>query len=438
MQEKLLKKLFEFASIAPMDALRIIFMVLAVMPTVVFAGTSGPTPIPPPPAFQISTSVLTLCRGVENNIPILVTNPGAWPMTSLQLGILSSRNIYVIGNGTVNQATIPANGSTTVSLPLFVSLNTSNLVSVGISVNYNYYTLYSDSEVRNASFGVETCPSPLSVQTSPVVTSGRIDNLTLNITNTGNRTLNSVSLSISIPPQDAATLTHQPIQIGTMLPGATTQVIERAFVFRNASQSFPLNVSIQLYNGTSPVQILDTFPLLSAGTINMSASSVTLSPTTPTAGSIFSVSLILTDIGTTGASAVTVTPLSPAGIASYGSNSVFVGDMSVDTQVPVTMTFSSSTSLKSGVYTIPVRISYLNNLRNNVSSNVSVLVTLGSGSLSNFTRNGTAVRFTRSGGSNPLVSVFAVLVVAIVLVIAYIKRKGIRKWIAQHRAHAGK
>ena len=175
-------------------------------------------------------------------------------MTSLQLGLIASKNIYAIGNGTVNSANVSANGIVTMHLPIFVSLNTSSLVSVGITVNYNYLTLYSDSEVRNMSFGVQSCPSPLSVQTSPVVTSGRIEKLALNLTNVGNKTLGDISLRVSMPSQDAAILTGQPVQVGTLVPGAKLQVNESVFMYRNASQSFPLNVSVNMYNGTSPVQ----------------------------------------------------------------------------------------------------------------------------------------------------------------------------------------
>ena len=414
------------------DMLKVLLLLVAIAPAVALATTSGPAPIPPAPAFQISAATLTLCRGVVNTVPIVVSNPGSQPMTSLQLGLVSSRNIYVIGNGTVNQANVPNNGMTTVDLPVFVSLNTSSLVSVGISVSYNYYTLYSDSEIRNISFGVETCPSPLSIQTNPVVTSGRIGNITLNLTNVGKTALNAILLQVSLPSQAAAILSHQPIQVGTMEPGATAQVKERVFIFRNASQTFPLNVSVYMYNGTSPVELLDTIPLLSSGVINITSSSVTVSPARPTVGSIFSVSLILTDIGTAGASAVTATPVPPSGIAAYGSSSVFVGDMEVDTQVPVTMTLRANASLKSGSYTVPVRINYLNNFRENISTTILVPVTLGAALPSNFTKTGA---YGRSGGSGfPLLPAVAV-VLAIALALWYANRKGmLKQWIHKSKS----
>ncbi len=423
------------------DILKIMLLFAALAPTVVLATTSGPTPIPPPPAFQISTSTLTLCRGIQNNIKVLVTNPGATNMTSLQVGLVASRNVYAIGNGTVNEATIPANGSISVNLPIFVSLNTSNLVSAGVTVNYNYFELYSDSEIRNVSFGVETCPSQLLVQTNQIITSGQVENITLNLTNVGNTTLSAISLQMSIPSVDAAILTTQPISVGSLSAGQTKSVKEKTFVFSDAAQTFPLNVSLELYKGTNPVQILDTFPTLSIGIINMTGSSITFSPSSPTTGSIFSVSMILTDTGTTGATAVTVTPEPPGGITVYGTGSNFVGDMSVDTQVPVTMTLIANASLKKGTYTIPVVISYLNALRQTINTTINIPVTLTSSlSARNFSSASGAVAVSANGTryytggrsrGGGLITIVVVIVIVVVLVIVYLKRSSIRKLLGR-------
>ncbi len=406
-----------------------------------FAGTSGPSPVPPAPAFQLSTNALVLCKGVVNVIPITVSNPGSASITSLQIGLIASKSAYAIGNGTVNSANVSANSVTTVHLPIFISLNASSLISVGVTVNYNYLALYSDGEIRNMSFEVESCPSPLSVQTSSVVTSGRIEKITLDLTNVGSIALNTMSMKISLPPQDAAILTAQPIQIGALASGANAKINESVFIYRNASQSFPLNVSVNMYNGTSPVQILDTIPLLSHGIINMTPSSITLSPTSPTSGSIFSVSFILTDVGTSGASAVTVTPMPPKGITPYGASSVFVGDMSVDTQTPVTVTLLANTSMASGTYNVPVRIDYLDSLRDSQNAIIDVPVAItGSAAGLNTSRAGysrTAVSsatgntiYVRRASSTSIVVLVLLLAVIAVLAFLYLRERKARK---QHK-----
>ncbi len=353
--------------------LLLLFCMIAA-PVTAFAATSGPSPIPPPPNFQLSTNVTTLCKGLVNNVPISIRTPvGASTMQDVELSITSTRSAYTVGNGTVSAVNITANLTKTVNMPVFVSLNASSLISTGIAINYQYLTLYSDSEVRNISFGVETCPTPLTISILPkVLISGKIENITLNLTNNGKTALNYISMHASVPNMDGTFLGIQPIQVRTIAPRNSVNLGESVFIYSNASQSFPMNFSISLYNGTQIEQIAYNPIVLSSGIINITPSSVTISPQKPTAGGIFSISLVLTDVGTAGASTVTVTPLPTAGFEAYGSNSTFVGDMQADVQTPVTLTLTSLTSLKAGNYVIPVRINYLNNLRQNlVSSPVS-------------------------------------------------------------------
>ncbi|MDE1870847.1 MAG: hypothetical protein KGI06_01250 [Candidatus Micrarchaeota archaeon] len=409
-------------------------MVLAVMLTVgfAFAGTSGPAPIPPPPNFQISTNVITLCKGMLNSVPISIKTPkGAAVMENVQLSLTNSRYAYTVGNGTVSAVNVTANATKTVPLMVFVSLNATPLISTGMSINYQYLTLYTDTEVRNISFGTETCATPLLVSVSPgILTAGRIQNVTLNFTNTGNTVLNYLSIHASLPGADGTFLGLQPIQISSIAPKGSASIKEEIYVFNNASQSFPINMSVNFYNVSSLVQMSVNPIMLSSGLINITPSSTTLSPPTPASGSIFSISFVLTNVGTTKASAVTATALAPKGFSSYGTNSTFVGDMAVDTQTPVTLTLISQGSLAAGNYTIPVRVNYLNNLRQNLSTTIYVPVEITKVLSSNSLSNG---RQGRSGGGSSLVFLALIIIVIAVLVLFLMERGKHKKLKEEHR-----
>ena len=131
---------------------------------------------------------------------------------------------------------------------------------------------------------------------------------------------------------------------------------------------------------------------------------------------------------TAGASAVTATPLPPSGITNYASNSTFVGDMAVDTQVPVTMTLRANASLKSGSYKIPVRINYLNNFRENLSTTIIVPVTIGTLTM-NAIRVGTGTYSGRYAGGSGIFSLIAVIVVLVILavVVFFAWKRGLLK-----------
>jgi uncharacterized membrane protein len=389
------------------------------MATLSFAGTSGPSPIPAPPNFQISTNAITLCKGIINTVPISIKTPvGAAKMQAVQISITNSRYAYTVGNGTVSAVNVSPNVTNTVPLLIFVSLNSTPLISVGTAINYQYLSLYSDSEVRNISFGVETCPSALSVTVSPgILTSDKIENISLGFTNTGNTTLNYLSIHSSIPSIDGTFLGSQPIQIASIAPKSSVQVSQRVFIYKNATQSFPINLSISLYNGTSLEQLSYNPIALSTGIINITPSSVTISPQTPTSGSIFSVSFVLTDIGTSSASAVTATALVPQGFEPYGSRSVFVGDMQVDSQTPVTITLTANSMLKGGSYNIPVEINYLNSLRQNLSTTIMVPVQIVATAGTFNALSGAARSYSRTGSTGGFLAIPIIMAIVIIILL---------------------
>lgn len=393
-----------------------------------FAGLNGPSPIPNPPNFYISSNAVGVCRGQVNYIPITVVNKGSATspnaqMQNVQLSAVNTKSIYSVKNSTVTIGNLGVNSSSTVYLPVFVAANASSLISAGISINYYYFSLYSDSETRNMSFGVQTCAMQLSVAAHPeVVVAGLIQNITLDLTNLGNTTLSSLSIHAAVPGQDASILTNQPTQISSIPPKGTASVNENVFVYRNASLSFPINLSISLYNGTNLQQISDSLSLLSAGIINITPSSITLSPQNPTPGSIFSISFVLTDVGTAGASAVYATALNTGGFVPYGSNSVFVGDMQVDTQTPVTLTLTAQSSVKSGTYIIPIKLSYLNGLRQNLTSTIDVPVSIVAAAATSNT-----ISTYRHSSSGIGLLVLVLVIVAIVLAVLFLRERKKRK-----------
>jgi hypothetical protein len=423
------------------QSLILLLFAAVVIPSLVFATTTGPSPVPNPPAFQVSTNAITLCKGVVNNVPLLVQNlgksNGSITMESVQLGLASSKIIVEVANGSTSLLTLPPNTVVDLNMPIFVSLNASSLISAGVTVNFNYLNYYSDSEVRNVSFGAESCPSQLNVSLSQkVITSGKISNVTFNLNNTGATQLNDVSFSAKLPTQDGEVLSTQPILVGSIPAFGSTTVRESLFVNSNASETFPVNLSISLYNGTSFEQLAPSIAALSSGIINMSATGITLSPSAPTPGSIFSISFILTDLGTVGASAVTATVTPPAGLTVFGSNSVFIGNMQVDSQTPVTLTLSASSS--AGNYTVPIMITYLNNLRQQETARISVPVDIASGALSSngisstggrtyTSANGTTVYQKRSAGGGILILILLIAVIVLAVLLFRERKKHTKK-----------
>lgn len=415
-----------------------IALVLMALPsTAAFAGLNGPTPIPNPPNFFITSSLASVCKGQINNIPITVLNAGGSStvgaanisgatMFNVELSVTNAKSVFAIKNSTISAGAINVTHTNTVNVPVFVSANASTIVPMEFNINYYFYSIYSDSESRNLTFGTKVCPQPLSVAITPgSVSAGVIDNVTLNFTNSGKTPLNSINAYVSLPTADASWLGTLPVSVPSVPAGQSVLIPARMYVYRNASQSFYANITSTFYNGTSLGQYTVSQSLLSSGAISLTPSSFTISPTTPMPGSTFSISFVLTNIGTSTAGAVTVSPEALSGFSAFGgTNSVFVGDISADSQIPVTVTLVAGNTTKAGSYNIPLKVNYLNGLRQNESVQVSVPVSIGrsafgfnsvAGANGQFTvsRNGTTYTY-RSGTSSGGYVIVIILVIAVV------------------------
>ncbi len=399
--------------------------------SVVFAGTSGPSPVPPPPSFTITSPTPVLCRGMVNYIPFTITNNGypntngkAPPMQNIELSLVATKGLYAAGNGIAPVSNINPNAAAIATLPIFVGANASAFVPTSVQIIYYYDALYSDTELRNISFTTQQCPLPLSLDISPyILTSGTIENITLTLRNNGTAQLDNVSVKLSVPNSGGALLTSQPVQIKSIAPNSTISLNERLYVAENQSdQSTPLNVTVNFYNGNQLEQISSTHTLLASGIINMTASGFTTSPSVISPPGVFSVSFILTNIGTSGATAVMVTPLPPKGFTVYGSNSTFVGSVGINAQTPVTVSFITSNAVRSGEYTIPIKISYLNNLRQNITKWANTTVSVGAPSALNGTRVA-QFRTSSPGGGSGIIILVLIIIIAALAFLLYSERK---------------
>ncbi len=421
----------------------LILSLLSSMPFA-FAGVSTSS-APIPPNFHISSSPMDLCRGQINYIPVTVTNVGISPlfniggyslngptMQNIQLSIAASKSGYSFGNGTVSAQDLNATNSTEVMLPFFLDANASSVISLGVAINYYFDIFYSDSETRNLTFATQTCGSPLSISVSPLaLTTATRQNLSFNFTNNGAYQISNISMKVSASGGDLAWLDGSaPIEIASLAPHTSLIINKSVFVSFNASQFFPLNVSANFYNGTKLGQVYNNIMLLSSGVINLTPSSMTISPVAVSPGGIFSVSFVLTNFGTESATTATVTASQPEGISPFGSNSVFVGTISQGGQVPVTLSFTVSNHTAPGEYEIPIKVDYLNSLRSSLSTevnNVSINV-IGSQQFNSSSHNSSSPviirRSAAAGGSTSggiLVPVLAIT--TIVFFVLYIMER---------------
>jgi uncharacterized membrane protein len=420
-----------------MRAIKLLVIIMALTP-LAFAGVSGPLSVAPPPNFYINSSAVSVCKGQINYIPITVYNFGAIgsyygepsskgpSMQDVQLSISNGKSLYQIQSNATEIASLAPGANATIYIPVFVAANTSAVITAPVSINYYYLVQYSDSEQKNLTFGTLLCPSSLGIQVGPkVITAGKIENITINFTNSGATSINNISLNLKFPAQYTSLLTTQPIKIATVAPYSKVSLNASLYVGQNISISVPINLTATFYNGTSLEQIANSLTLLSTGVISLSSSSLAISPAVPTSGSIFSISFVLTNTGTSSASGVTATAIVPKGFVPFGSNSVFVGTITASGQTPVTVTLTALNGTKSGTYKIPIKINYLDSLRDNLSTETNVSVVLAPSAFN--TSTAAAFKKRSSGGGSLIVEGVLVVVIIVLGVLLFKERKGRHK-----------
>ncbi|MEM3839229.1 MAG: hypothetical protein QXF01_01480 [Candidatus Micrarchaeaceae archaeon] len=399
----------------------LVMLAMALFASAIYAGTGGPSPVPPPPGYNLTVNATVLCKGETNYVPVTIANHGTGQIGSMQYTLLGLSPTKGLLASAIDVGTVPPNSTRTYMFPIFVDSNASLYIPAGITINYYYYSIYTNSEVSNVSFTTRDCVQPISAYFSPrIITSGAIDNLTINVTNAGTLQLRNLSIYINVPSADAAVLGTNPIIINSIAPHSSVLLSQSLYVSRNASQDFQANLTIDYYNGTSLSQFSNSTQLLTVGIINITSSGLTLSPPVPSPGSIFSISLVLTNTGTSAASAVAASAAQTQGFSSYGSNSVFVGSIGADSQVPVTLTLVASPSLRSGLYKVPIRINYLNSLRQNISEEIPVSVQLAAANAFNATYQN-AQKYHASGGG--FIVIILLVIIVVLLALYYRERK---------------
>jgi hypothetical protein len=156
--------------------------------------------------------------------------------------------------------------------------------------------------------------------------------------------------------------------------------------------------------------------------IDIKVTDFSVIPEQITPGRIFSITGTITNIGTITASAVTATPHLPEGFIMFGSRSVFIGDMQVNTPTTFTLSIQATNATKPNSYQIPVELSYNDNLRNPLSTTLSVPVDIQEKTTTTTTTTGT----TTSSWGIMSISPY-IIVAAIALATGYLIGKRVKK-----------
>jgi len=369
-----------------------------------------------------------ITAGKVTNVTIEVSNSGTGTISNIGTTVSSSSGVSFLSQPQDISSLAPGQ-SKNVSLSIYIAPSQAGNSQTGSSVILNmdthYISPYGHNTTLSSQLGLfASAPSGSSVLVSvpnQTLLSGKIVDTNLMISNQGSDPITNISVVLTPESPLSIVGSDNLNTISEILPGENASLPISLYVQSSSSAVATLDIALNYVTDNQQESISRSISFLNPGNINLTIVSTTISPSSPSIGGIFSITSTLNNVGASSATAASVTPLPPKGIKVLGTNTSFLGSIPIDTPTAFTVSFTVSSSAKAGAYTVPVRLSYLNNLNQvknetfyyNVSVGGSSLSSTGGSQVVVTNGNGTTT-FHRKSGSGGL----AILAVVVIIIVA--------------------
>ncbi len=373
----------------------------------------------------------TLVAGQINEISFLIKNTGSGYAYAIKPSISSSSDVSAQANSTSTEIqSLAPNQTSSIELPVYVSAGASSQ-AIPISLDLNYINPYGEnvSIPETLDMYAITPPSTLQISFPESITEGEPISANIMLSNSGSSPMTNMSVQLN-PSSPLDIIGSDGYYTLSAIPAHGNVIIPvELYVASSSSTTASMGIDISyVFDGESQSSSR-TLDFLTPGYINVTETDTTLLPAAPTIGGIFSVTGTLLNVGTTSATALSMTPVPPTGIEILGSNSTFLGTVSTDSPTAFTLSFESSPKLKPGTYKIPIILTYTNNLDLKQSSEIYLNATIGA-STSAFNAsagfNSSAYakyRVKKSGGYTTIIIAVIIIIIAVAGSGLYIRKK---------------
>jgi hypothetical protein len=345
--------------------------------------------------INISISTTMINPGI-NNLTLYVINNGNSPISNVTLYIVPAPPIALVNSdGKYYIDRLDRGASWSTNIAVFISRVAAMPQQVYSTANLKISLTYYDAagtlrtETRDIYLIIYIPPivSPISVNIEPqVLVTGKINDATIYVKNVGHKDIENLQVAVSTIGGQISLIGGSSAQISRLSPGASLEIPTQIYVPPAASPSATILVDINYYIEGTLFHETRAVGMVSRGIIDIKVTDFTTIPERPSPGQIFSVTVTLTNMGTITASAVTATPVQTQNIRVFGSRSIFIGDMQVNSPTAFTVTLITSNNTSPGRYEIPIQLTYYDNLRTLYTVNISIPVLIGGGQQATVTR----------------------------------------------------
>lgn len=417
--------------------------------------------------LDLTTENKPLTPKAANTVDFTISNKGSSPATGAVLTILSIGNdstrssrdtsastvtlqsaqteVVNLGNNTFNIGTIPANGSIKFSTQIFPEAASGSSVQ-NISMQIVYGNSYGYKQTELLTTGLVVAPKPsespiiVSVDTQheqPVVTAGTVENIKFEITNSGNKDITDLLVTLSGESTDMKIMGKSKWVLDDLAPGETKEIFTDVFAATsliNNPSSFNLDLNY-ISDGESAVETSNVGVFV-AGKIDLALYDLQVNNV---GGSLYLVGSILNQGSTTGKFANIELTSYPNVIPQTNSTQVegsriprpdnqtqtiapqYLGDLTDDSSIPFSIPLPFS-SIPPGEYPFSFKLTYADDLRN--SHEIVFDETVKVSKIQNQFPQGPRQGQSNGGFLSPeLIVIIIVVVVAISIGVGLVKRK---------------
>jgi uncharacterized repeat protein (TIGR01451 family) len=329
--------------------------------------------------FKISCDKVYLKVGEVNLVKVLLENFGKTPLKNMTLSVSTSQFLSLIeGDGKMFLGTLQPQDKVETLLKIYVSPTSQTSSTITFTVTYYDTSGILKSENRYLTFLLNTTTwvSPISINVNPTtLVAGKLNDIEVLLTNTGDTAIKGLSITFSFPSSQVTWLTPDMFKAEKISPRETVTIKGRAYNPPTATTSTIMQMNIKYYDESGNLyQESRSVGMLSQGIIELKVIDTTILPEKPSPGQIFSITITITNVGTITASSVSALPQLPGGFRMFGSKSVFVGDMQVNVPTTFTLSIQALNTTRPQKYSIPVTVTYYDNLRELHSLNLNLTV----------------------------------------------------------------
>lgn len=364
-----------------------------------------------------SPSTKALGPGLDN-LTLTVSNMGSGALYNISTSIASSTGISTISQPQSVGSLLPRESNNITVLLYNPSSTGSSSAALNLVSHFINPYGYNTTESSTIDFYTTQMQQLVTVYPSnQTIIAGKVYNTSILVHNGGGAPIYNVSVALT--PQSPLDILGNNSYV--VLPDIPA----------NSSASFPLELYSQASSSSSPVDTISAMlaytangqaqssnrdiSFLAPGYVNLTQVSLSMLPTTPTVGSIFTITATIDNLGSVEATAASVAVDVPQGLKIVGQNTTFIGSIPIDTPTAFSLSF---TATKAGKYTIPVKVEYLNNLNQHLNASFDYQVDVGSGNYSSLSSSSAGSKYVagyHNRNSYALYEYIAVIAVVIAI-----------------------